>query len=254
MKSKTMIWGLMVMIVISITFLLRLQVKIENLEANLSGVQNENRKALDSKNVEIADLEALIKLQDDLISEKDEINGYLIRQNEFFYQYYFASSELLNLQVDMLSRTDVSKCFIIYGPDANAENVVRRYYLEIPENQSLEQQLHFLCDALSKYSFTNYPIEFIKIIDQGGKKVAHINLSNPEDLEDAWIIHYFQGSTGGIMTANTLIESFLQSDTNMKDWIDAVQFTFEGKRGYLSVHDSSLFRYTYYRNGSKVED
>jgi len=86
----------------------------------------------------------------------------------------------------------------------------------------LQTKIEELSSVISKEFFEGLPIEVKSIDDVDGKKIATINLSDSEGL--SWIPK-FQGSLGGQITSNTLIENFLQ--VNYKgEWIDGVKFLY----------------------------
>ena len=59
------------------------------------------------------------------------------------------------------------------------------------------------------------------------------------------MVQRFQGSTGGQVTANTLIENFLQSNNKSKtEWIDGVKFLYNNETiEYDHVADLSNIQY-----------
>ena len=75
-----------------------------------------------------------------------------------------------------------------------------------------------------------------------GKKVATINLA--DSGTNKWVPK-FQGSTGGAVTSNTLIENFLQSNNKSKgEWIDGVKFLYNNETiEYDHVSDLSTMKY-----------
>ena len=83
-------------------------------------------------------------------------------------------------------------------------------------------------------------VKSIETID--GKKVATINLVDSGN--NSWV-QRFQGSTGGQVTANTLIENFLQSNNKSKtEWIDGVKFLYNNETiEYDHVADLSNIQY-----------
>lgn len=67
-----------------------------------------------------------------------------------------------------------------------------------------------------------------------GQKIAVVNLhEKPEDKSVeytavSWRTGYFQGSTGGVVTSVSLVETMLQREYD-GDWVDGVKFLYEGK-------------------------
>jgi hypothetical protein len=116
--------------------------------------------------------------------------------------------------------------------------------IEVNESLSLEDKLKALSKELSETKFDKLPIEVKSIDTVKGKKVATINLTDSSTKK--WVPK-FQGSTGGAITANTLIENFLQSNNKSKgEWIDGAKFLYNNNPiEYEHVADLST---TQYRN------
>jgi hypothetical protein len=150
-----------------------------------------------------------------------------------FYIYHKLSKERIKVEKEV-------EYFPVYGPDKNGMNIEVNFYVEIPDNLSVIEKLRILADKLSRFEF-NLPIEVLSIGEENYKKIAIINLleykwnSESSELKDSsdsagisWHFDYFQGSTGGFFTTKTLIETFLQEDYS-GEWIDGVEFYYEGK-------------------------
>ena len=131
----------------------------------------------------------------------------------------------------------------IYTIDENSLEPNESSTIEVNENLSLEDKLKELSKAVSEKKFDKLSIEIKSIDTVNGKKVATINLA---DTNKEWLPK-FQGSTGGSVTSNTLIENFLQSNNKSKgEWIDGVKFLYNNKTiEYDHVADLST---TQYRN------
>jgi hypothetical protein len=152
-------------------------------------------------------------------------------------------------------RPPAAHSFKIYGADAMAEHIVVASHVDIPEDGTFKQRLQLLADALSHDAFRDLPIRILRIEDRSGDRIAVIDLQEIETNRrvfavqeslwaegkggeiDArktysqghtWRLHFFQGSTGGYFTTMTLIMSFLQDDYE-GEWIDAVEFYYEGR-------------------------
>ena len=115
----------------------------------------------------------------------------------------------------------------IYTIDENSLEPNESNTIEVNETLSLEDKLKALAKEVSEKKFDKLAIE-VKSIDKiNGKKVATINLTDSDTKK--WV-QKFQGSTGGAVTANTLIENFLQSNNKNKgEWIDGVKFLYNNK-------------------------
>ena len=99
-----------------------------------------------------------------------------------------------------------------------------------------------LSKTVSEKKFDKLPIEVKSIDTVNGKKVATINLAYSGTKQ--WVPK-FQGSTGGAVTSNTLIENFLQSNNKSKgEWIDGVKFLYNNETiEYDHVSDLSTIKY-----------
>lgn len=129
----------------------------------------------------------------------------------------------------------------IYTIDENSLEPNESSTIEVNENLSLEDKLKELSKAVSEKKFDKLAIEVKSIDTVNGKKVATINLA---DTDNKWVPK-FQGSTGGSVTANTLIENFLQSNNKSKgEWIDGVKFLYNNEAiEYEHASDLSNVQY-----------
>lgn len=132
----------------------------------------------------------------------------------------------------------------IYTIDENSLEPNESSTIDVNENLSLEDKLKALSKELSEKKFDKLIIQLKSIDTVKGKKVATINLSDSGTKK--WV-QKFQGSTGGSVTANTLIENFLQSSNKAKgEWIDGVKFLYNNEAiEYQHVPDLGT---TQYRN------
>jgi len=130
----------------------------------------------------------------------------------------------------------------IYNIDENSLEPNESSTIEVDEKLSLEDKLKALSKAVSEKKFDKLPIEIKSIDTVNGKKVATINLTDSSNSK--WVPK-FQGSTGGSVTSNTLIENFLQSNNKSKgEWIDGVKFLYNNQPiEYEHVSDLSNIQY-----------
>jgi len=130
----------------------------------------------------------------------------------------------------------------IYSIDENSLEPNQSGTIEVNESLSLIDKLKELSKAVSEKRFDKLSIEIKSVDTIDGKKVATINLADTNN--NKWIPK-FQGSTGGSVTANTLIENFLQSNNKSKgEWIDGVKFLYNNKPiEYEHVADLSTIKY-----------
>ncbi|CUU46335.1 MULTISPECIES: hypothetical protein [Clostridium] len=130
----------------------------------------------------------------------------------------------------------------IYSIDDNSLEPNESGTIEVNENSTLQDKLKELAKAVSEKKFDSLPIEVKSIDTVNGKKVATINLTDSNNKK--WVPK-FQGSTGGSVTANTLIENFLQSNNKSKgEWIDGVKFLYNNETiEYEHASDLSTIKY-----------
>ncbi|AWK51214.1 hypothetical protein DIC82_09345 [Clostridium beijerinckii] len=130
----------------------------------------------------------------------------------------------------------------IYTIDENSLEPNESSTLEVDESLSLEDKLKELSKTVSEKRFDKLAIEVKSIDTVNGKKVATINLA--DSGTNKWVPK-FQGSTGGAVTSNTLIENFLQSNNKSRgEWIDGVKFLYNNEAiEYDHVSDLSTVKY-----------
>jgi len=130
----------------------------------------------------------------------------------------------------------------IYNIDENSLEPNESSTIEVNESLSLEDKLKELSKTVSEKKFDKLPIEVKSIDTVNGKKVATINLA--DSGTNKWVPK-FQGSTGGAVTSNTLIENFLQSNNKSRgEWIDGVKFLYNNEAiEYDHVSDLSTVKY-----------
>lgn len=128
---------------------------------------------------------------------------------------------------------------LLYSKDVNTDEQVVLGKLELNEDMALEEKLEKLANELSAKEFDNLPIEFIKINNVGGKKIALFNLNevgnNAGDVTfdkyegTSWVNNYFAGSAGGSITEYALITTLLQKNYT-GEWIDGIEFTYKNSK------------------------
>ena len=128
---------------------------------------------------------------------------------------------------------------LLYSKDLNTDEQVIVGTVEVDEELSLEEKIEKLSKELSEKVFDSLPIEFVKINDIEGKKIALFNLdelgNNATDITFDkyegvnWINNYFAGSAGGSITEYTLITTLLQKNYS-GEWIDGIEFTYKNSK------------------------
>ena len=123
--------------------------------------------------------------------------------------------------------TDSKIKFSIYSIDENSLEPNEVSNISLDSKLRLNDKLTKLSDAVSKTNFDGLALEVKSIDTVNGKKVATINLADSGNK--TWV-QKFQGSTGGQVTANTLIENYLQSNNKSNgEWIDGVKFLYNNE-------------------------
>ena len=151
-------------------------------------------------------LKPQIELKNEVVRLQDEVS--VLRQ--------FAYRAPAGFRPELL---EVYDCDVHY-------NTYVGFCVVVPEDLPLLQKVRFLADRLSTYRFRSLPIEVLEIENRKGKHIAVIDLQ--EDDRSIWSTYYFQGSTGGHMTQTILTKTLLQPDYR-GEWIDGVEFYYEGK-------------------------
>ena len=130
----------------------------------------------------------------------------------------------------------------IYSIDENSLEPNEVSSISLDENLSLTDKLTQLSNEVSKTNFDGLTLQVKSIDTIDGKKVATINLVDSGDK--TWV-QKFQGSTGGQVTANTLIENYLQSNNKSNvEWIDGVKFLYNNEAiEYDHVYELSEIQY-----------
>lgn len=151
------------------------------------------------------------------------------------------SSEVTDKKTDEAAKDNKIK-LSIYNIDENSLEPNQASTIDVNGSASLEDKLKELAKTVSEKKFDKLPIEVKSLDNINGKKVATINLTDSNN--NKWVSK-FQGSTGGAVTANTLIENFLQSNNKSKgEWIDGVKFLYNNAPiEYEHVADLSTIQY-----------
>jgi hypothetical protein len=97
--------------------------------------------------------------------------------------------------------------------------------VDVTSEMNIQEKVQHVADMLSQEAFDGLPIvvEEIKIID--GKAIAVVNLQ--DDHDKSWSSVYFQGSAGGTITKESIVETLLQRDYT-GEWIDGVVLVYNG--------------------------
>lgn len=132
--------------------------------------------------------------------------------------------------------------FSLYSIDENSLEPNEVGSVSIDASKNLKDKLTELSNSISKTNFDGLKLTVKSIDTVDGKKVATINLTDSGNK--SWV-QKFQGSTGGQVTANTLIENYLQTNNKSNsEWIDGVKFLYNDEAiEYDHVSDLSEIHY-----------
>lgn len=130
--------------------------------------------------------------------------------------------------------------FNLYTVDVNDYSVIpfENKTFTIQSDKDIESNLKDLCNKLQKEYFKD--TAKIQVVSINSDKIATINLVN----EEAWMKH-FQGSTGGLITQGTIVETLLQKQYQ-GDWIKGLKIQVDGKDG--QEYDHVTFSETFMRD------
>lgn len=131
-----------------------------------------------------------------------------------------------------------TESFSIYTEDANNMEIKEISTIQLNKDLSLDNKVKQLAKTLSEKVFDKLPIEVQSIATIDGKKIATINLNenatnknitnNANLKKPNWTTDKLQGSTGGEISENSLIETFLQIKYK-GEWIDGVKFLYKNE-------------------------
>lgn len=244
----------------------------------LFGVQEDNTTLETNLNMQNATIKEMTDRAEDLSSkydkkvleyqalfelfvEKDEQIENAQKSNEFYEKNYDRISnnyhtlrELISSQVMLLSNYIKEPYISVLSIDVDDYDKEILLWLIPVTDETLENKLNLLAEQLSTYRFSNLPLEISEIKEMDGNKIAVINIIEPIENPNAWNSFYFGGSTGGLITSETLIRTFLQKDNEVGQWIDGVRFTYNGESNVLFDHVEQLFNAVYFRNGKVIYD
>lgn len=196
-------------------------IKKENLDLTkeISKIKEENQE--------------LTKKVVELQSENEDLNKVILE----------LEPDKLKEEIDLVVGEGES-LFNIYGANVDTYESEIMSQLVMKDDLPLEEKLQIVADGLSETKFDGLGIEVSKIEDKDGRKIATINLSEQTNEKGAsWDTGYFQGSTGGTITATSLNNTFLQKEYN-GEWIDGVRFLYNNEQiGFDHVEGLSEVSY-----------
>ena len=90
-------------------------------------------------------------------------------------------------------------------------------------------------------------VNILRIENRADKRIAIIEINERHTpYGPTWKGNFFQGSSGGQATTVTLVKTFLQEDYK-SEWIDGIEFYYEGKPisrdwDHVSLHSTKYRR------------
>lgn len=208
----------------------------------------------DKKVLEYQALFELFVEKKEQIENEQNANKFYEQNYERISNDYHSLRELISRQVMLLSNYIKEPYISVLSIDVDDyDEEILLWFIPITD-ETLENKLNLLAEQLSTYRFSDLPLEISEIEEMDGSKIAVINILEPEDNPNAWNSFYFGGSTGGLITSETLIRSFLQKDNEVGQWVDGVRFTYNGESNVLFDHVEQLFNALYFRNGDVIYD
>ncbi len=125
----------------------------------------------------------------------------------------------------------------VFGPNPAQTKTVVNFWIRLPSNLSLGRKVELLAESLSRFEFCGLPVELVSL--KGGTAVfnllehpGNIHIVRPPDLAGCagatWRFTYFQGSTGGSLTAYSLVKTLLQPGAP-GPWVRVARFLYQGQ-------------------------
>lgn len=195
---------------------------------------------------------AIVFERDALMEQVSELqNGIAHLQQLVMYN---KESDSLRKELNRLTRlcTDVDKKvagrlpkIYMYNSEFHCDGI--GYYIFIYTQLSILEKMRVIAGVLSKYHFSGHPINVTRIEQRNGKMIAAIDLKESgKERVYTWKGGYFQGSSGGWETSLVLVNTFLQPDY-MGEWVDGVEFRYEGEAIKAGEWDHIFLSGTKYR-------
>lgn len=169
-------------------------------------------------------------------NEKSKIKGIQRKMDESNYRIEQLEQKLNEKQkeIDQLKaiqnqgkiKTNSNEVRLTYISADNYEKRLTENIITIDEGKTLEENVKRVIEETMGTFFAGakYEVAF-KMVN--GKNIAVLNLIDENDSKD-WY-NAFQGSTGGYINSNIIIENTLQRDYKGK-WIDGLQVLYNGSK------------------------
>ena len=196
----------------------------------LTGCSN----SLKTENAELKKQITELNMKNTELSKK---NDQLNKENETLNNK-ISEAEVKSSNTDQDAVKAIEGALPIYTADTDSLDKKIYFWVYVNDESTVKGKLNILLKALSKSCFGGLPIEITQIKQVNGKKIATINLKESRENQiinntskykgSSWAAEFFQGSTGGSITATSLSETVLQRDYK-GEWIDGVEFKYNNK-------------------------
>lgn len=121
---------------------------------------------------------------------------------------------------------------LIYDGDSQGENLKVDKVVKIEGGKTTEDKIDIIVNHLRK-KFSDIEIEVVNYESIGTKKVLVLDLKDKDKPVDAYLD---AGSTGSRIYLGVIVNSLLQNEKNMSNWIDGVKILVNGEVGIESEH------------------
>ncbi|MGL5330911.1 MAG: hypothetical protein ACRDD7_16730 [Peptostreptococcaceae bacterium] len=186
------------------------------------GCSNESNDKLDEISLK------LDKVQEELDKNEEKINELESKIEEYEKEEASVKPNY-NIEANSNNEEDgenedvVKQEFKIYTLDVEDTNKVKEHkIISIDSDKSIKEKLEILCKSLKEDYFEDDSID-IEIQGINEKGIATINLVN----KAGWHNH-LQGSTGGIITEQTIVKTLLQKNYS-GEWIKGITVLIDGQ-------------------------
>lgn len=121
---------------------------------------------------------------------------------------------------------------LIYDGDSQGENLKVDKAVKIEGGKTTEDRVGIIVDHLRK-KFPDIGLEVVGYESMGTKKVLILDLKDKDEPVDKYLN---SGSTGSRIYLGIIVNSLLQNEKNMSNWIDGVKLLVNGEAGVESDH------------------
>lgn len=208
------------------------QDRLETQEKDIEDLNTQYVKLIEERDALLGQLEVMTAKRDAAVKTGADLQESISELTEsvlLVEHRQILIDQLLKEQRQVLSEGRLEETLQIKLMNIDDYNLQTHFYLEQGE---MEADAKRLAEILSTYVFSDLGIEILGSEEVDGQRILKIHLTetherNADGYYDSpsWFNHYFQGSTGGMFTSQTLIETFLQRQR--EDWYDGIYITYQ---------------------------